>query len=333
MPPSTHTELPTHTITPTLVLAATSAPTYQVNLQAVGDIMLGRSVGDRILANGPEAVFSGVQSALDPADILVGNLECVLTERAQSEHKAYTLKAPPAAAEALSLAGFDVLSLANNHALDYGFAGLQDTQANLGQYGIATVGAGLDSEAAHTPLIISRNGLRLAFLAYVDVIPELSGYDLRSWIATSDSPGIAWADLARIKADVTAARRDADLVIVLLHGGIEISEFITNITNAQREQAHAAIDAGAAVVIGSHTHVLQQIERYHGGLIAYSLGNFVFDQYAGIANATIILRVGLGREGVMGYDFVPALIDGGLPHIITDEQIPAIGTLVAPPKP
>jgi poly-gamma-glutamate capsule biosynthesis protein CapA/YwtB (metallophosphatase superfamily) len=302
-------------------------------LLAVGDLMLGRTVGEQILANGPEAIFAGVQPALDTADVLVGNLECTLTERDAVERKSFTLKAPPSAAQALSLAGFDVLSLANNHSMDYGFAGLQDSQANLGRYGILTVGAGLDEAAAHAPVVLERNGLRLAFLAYVDVIPELSGFDPRSWIAAVDSPGIAWADPARIKADVSAAKRQADLVIVLLHGGIEISEYIANLTVEQRDEARAAIDAGAAVVIGSHTHVLQQIERYHGGLIAYSLGNFVFDQYNGVANATLILRVGLNRGGVTGYDIVPALIENGLPHIINGEQVPAIGTLIAPVGP
>jgi poly-gamma-glutamate synthesis protein (capsule biosynthesis protein) len=296
--------------------------------------MLGRTIGEQILANGPEFIFSGVQPALEAADILVGNLECALTGRSQAEKKSFTLKAPPAAARALSLAGFDVLSLANNHAMDYGYGGLQDTQAHLEQYGIATVGAGQDETDAYKPLIVSRNGLRLAFLAYMDIIPELSGFNPRSWIASADKPGIAWADPNRITADVAAARREADLVIVLLHGGIEIGEFIPNTTNEQHQQAHAAIDAGAAVVIGSHPHVLQQIERYHGGLITYSLGDFVFDQYDGIANATIILRVELNREGVMGYDMVPVLIgDDGLPRIIPDDQLPAIATLVALPNP
>jgi len=109
---------------------------------------------------------------------------------------------------------------------------------------------------------------------------------------------------------------------------------INNIDPNQRLEAHTAIDAGAALVIGSHPHVLQEIEPYHGGLIAYSLGNFVFDQYAGIANATIILRVVLNRSGVQSYDYVPVLIDNGLPHLVTAKDIPlSIGTLVAPPKP
>jgi poly-gamma-glutamate synthesis protein (capsule biosynthesis protein) len=104
--------------------------------------MLGRTVGQQALAKGPQIVFAGVQSTLDTADVLVGNLECALTDRSQPVQKSFDLKAPPQTAQALSLAGFAVLSQANNHAMDFGPAGLADTQKYLSQYGIATVGAG-----------------------------------------------------------------------------------------------------------------------------------------------------------------------------------------------
>jgi len=324
---------PTPPVAGLLVPTGTATPDPQVTLLAVGDIMLGRTIGDQVLEQGPEIVFAGVQSVLDSADIRVGNLECAITSNSQPDHKSFTLRAPLETARALSMAGFDVLSLANNHAMDYGFAGLSETQATLRKMGIATVGAGVDKVSAHAPVIITRNGLRLAFLAYLDVLPERSGFDPHTWIATGTSPGIAWASPELIQADVAAARLEADLVIVMLHGGIEITDVINNISNEQRSEAHAAIDAGAALVLGSHTHVLQPIERYHGGLIAYSLGNFVFDQYDGVANATILLRVLMTRNGVQEYDYVPALIEHGLPHVIQDDLVPAIGTLVAPANP
>lgn len=310
----------------------TATPIPQVTLEAVGDIMLGRTVGQQVLAKGPQVVFAGVQSALDSADVLVGNLECAITNQNLPVQKSFDLKAPPQTAQALALAGFDVLNQANNHAMDFGPAGLADTQNTLKQYGIATVGAGADASSAHAPVIITRNGLRMAFLGYVDVPPEKSGFDPRSWTATATSPGVAWGDPEQIRADVQAAKLQADVVIVLLHSGIEITDVINNISANQRLDAETAIDAGAALVIGAHPHVLQQIEMYHGGLIAYSLGNFVFDQYAGIANASIILRVVLNKSGVQSYNYVPVLIDNGLPQIVTPKDVPAIGTLVAPPK-
>ena len=101
----------------------------------------------------------------------------------------------------------------------------------------------------------------------------------------------------------------------------------------QWADAYAAIEGGAALVLGAHPHVLEPIERYHGGLIAFSLGNFVFDDYQGIADATIILRVVLTREGVQSYDYISLLIDNGLPHVIPESQVPVIGTMVAPGNP
>jgi poly-gamma-glutamate synthesis protein (capsule biosynthesis protein) len=309
---------------------STSTPSLQVTLDAVGDMMLGLTVGEQALAKGPEIVFAGVQSVLDAADIRVGNLECALTDRGTPEHKLYTFKAPPAAAGALSLGKFDVVSLANNHAMDYGYQGLTDSQNYLNQYGVATVGAGANSTAAHTPVILERNGLRLAFLAYVDVPVEMDGFDAHDWIATASKPGIAWADPGQIKADVAAARLRADVVVVLLHSGYEnVSSVMAN----QQMESRTAIDAGAALVIGSHPHILQAIERYHGGLIAYSLGNFVFDDYRGISNATIILRVVLTRQGVQSYDYIPVLIENGLPVLTSIDSARGIETLVAPLTP
>jgi len=331
--PTVASATPTSPATETVTLTPTSTPTpppsLQVNLAAVGDMMLARTVGDQVLARGPEIVFAGVQSVLDSADVLVGNLECAITDGGERQLKSYTFAAPPETAQALALAGFDLLSLANNHAMDYGSQGLFDTRDNLGQSGIASVGAGENSAQAHAPVILERNGLRLAFLAYVDVPDENDGFDAHTWIATASQPGVAWADLDQITADVAAARLQADVVVVLLHSGFEIKDVAPN----QRAEAHAAIDAGAALVIGSHSHLLQDIEKYHGGLIAYSLGNFVFDEYLGIVNASIILRVLLTPAGVQSYDYVPVLIQNGLPVITTIDHARGIETLVAPVAP
>jgi poly-gamma-glutamate capsule biosynthesis protein CapA/YwtB (metallophosphatase superfamily) len=328
--PPTVTHMPEPTTTASQIPTLTPTPSFRVELQAVGDIMLARTVGDQLQAKGPGIVFAGVQSVFDTADVLVGNLECAITSAGQPQEKSFTFAAPPLAAQALALAGFDVLSLANNHAMDYGTQGLLDTRANLDQAGITSVGAGADASAAHTPVLLEVNGLRLAFLAYVDVPVEKGGFDARAWIATATQPGIAWADLDRIKADVTSAKARADVVIVQLHSGYEISSYIPPVSTDQRTEAYAAIDAGAAMVIGSHSHVLEPIERYHGGLIAFSLGNFVFDGYWGIVNSTVILRVILTPAGVDSYDWIPVLIEKGLPQLTTNKEAPVIGTMVAP---
>ena len=200
---------PTKTVPPidtaTLTPTSTPIPSMQVKLMAVGDIMLARTVGLQVQTRGPEIVFSGVQPVLDSADILVGNLECALTTSTEPQSKIYTFAAEPETARALGLAGFDILSLANNHAMDYGRQGLVDTQNTLGQNGIASVGAGANAKEAHSPVFIERNGLKLAFLAYADVPDEIGGFDAHTWIASDTQPGIAWADPIQMKTDIAAA--------------------------------------------------------------------------------------------------------------------------------
>jgi poly-gamma-glutamate capsule biosynthesis protein CapA/YwtB (metallophosphatase superfamily) len=332
-PTETATVTSTPTETSTSTPTSTAAPSRTVNLEAVGDIMLARTIAQQIASHGPQVVFAGVQTELNNADILVGNLECTITSSVNHQAKSYTFAAPPETAQSLALAGFDVMSLANNHAMDFGSSGLLDTRAILKQYGIESVGGGLNSAEAHNPVILVRNGLRMAFLAYLDVPRENGGFDAHAWIAGIYTPGIAWADPKQIATDVTAAKKEADVVIVLLHSGYEITTIIPNISINQREEAHAAIDAGASLVLGSHPHFLQPIELYHGGLIAYSLGNFVFDDYLGIANETVILRVVLTSAGIQSYEWVPVWIENGLPKLTDIKNVPAIGTLVAPITP
>jgi poly-gamma-glutamate capsule biosynthesis protein CapA/YwtB (metallophosphatase superfamily) len=319
-------DTPTPTDTPTQTPTETATPTGIVSLMAVGDIMLGRSVGDKISTQGPQVVLAGVRSVLDSADVIIGNLECALTNNDQAVDKAYTLKGTPESAAALE--GFSLVSLANNHAMDFGYSGLLDTQAALLSQGIASVGAGINATEAHTPVFLERNGVRLAFLAYADVPKENGGFDASLWTATNTSPGIAWADPEQITADVSAAKSQADVVIVLLHAGYEVDAYIHPVTPQQQSLAHAAIDAGAALVIGSHPHVLQRIEQYHGGLIAYSLGNFVFDEWLGLVNDSVILHVTLTRQGFQGYDYTPVFIVKGLPTPASQDEATRIASLL-----
>jgi poly-gamma-glutamate synthesis protein (capsule biosynthesis protein) len=269
--------------------------------------MLGRSIAAAVDYSQDTAYpFRLVESLLNAPDaITVGNLECVLTERSAALDKRYRLPAPPSAVRALSFAGFDVLSLGNNHAMDYGAGGLADTLAALNAARIAHAGAGVSDSAARAPAMLERGGLKFAFLSYVNV-PDSSGWNFKaeSIRAGADQPGVAWADPEDIAADVRAARASADFVIVLLHSGIENN----SLPNAvQRTAAHAAIDAGAALVLGAHPHVLQGVEYYHGGLIAYSLGNFVFDMQV---NLSAILRLWVGPDGVRAYAWEPVYIVG-----------------------
>ncbi len=286
-------------------------PRPPLHLLAVGDIMLDRSLGYALQNGDLEYPFVYVAGPLRAADITVGNVESALGDSGEPAPKRYPFRAPPQAAEALALAGFDIVSLANNHAMDFGPQALLQAIDLLRAQGIATAGAGADAAAAHAPAFISREGLDLAFLSYVDVPVEAStGFDTASWTATVENPGLAWADPARMKADITAVRSEVDLVVVLLHSGFE---YQAAPSEAQQTAARAAIQAGADLVIGHHAHILQGIEYYRDGVILYGTGNFAFDIDGD--PQTALFHVWLDQDGVREIRIDPALVQfGGQPR-------------------
>ena len=291
-----------------------------VHIVAVGDVMLDRALGEIIRSGNIAYPFAAVAELLTAADLTVGNLESALGSQGTPANKGYRFRAPPEAVHALSQAGFDLVSLANNHALDYGPQALQQGIDALHQQGIATVGAGADETTAHEPYIFKVDDITLAFLAYVNVPVEVGGFDTRTWSATANRPGMAWADEANILADVTSARQLADLVIVLLHSGFES---VTEPNTPQITSAHAAIDAGADLVIGHHAHVLQGIEFYNDGVIAYSMGNFAFAGYG--QSDSSMLNVWLDADGVRQVEFIPVILESdGHPRPATEAEAAAI---------
>jgi len=298
--------------TPTSTRPPEGTPSGHVTLMAVGDIMLGRTIGEMIEAEGVEAPFAFTAEALASADITLGNLECSISTRGIPQNKSYTFRAPLAAAESLIYGGFDLVNLANNHVLDYGPLALEDTLDVLNTNQILTVGAGMDETTAYSPVYFEINGLRLAFLAFTDV--STIDYDYLAWEAAPDRPGIAWAHSKKIAEGVKAAKEQADLVIVLFHNGYE---FIQKVSTLQQEVARLAIDSGASLVIGSHPHVLQRIEEYHNGLIVYSMGNFVFDNMLFPPNYSAILSVELSPQGVVSYELIDVVVQlNGVPQIM-----------------
>ncbi len=294
------------------ILQTALAPETIVHLASVGDIMLDRGLGI-VIQNGNLAYpFAKVAPLLQGADITVGNLESALGDVGTPEAKSYPFRAPPAAAEALALGGFDVVSLANNHGMDYGPDALLQAIDLLQAQGIAPIGAGANFEDAHAPFVTQINGLSLAFLGYVNVPVEASSaFDTAVWTATETSPGLAWGTPDVIAADVTDVRDEADLVIVILHSGYE---YIEEPSEPQAAAARAAIDAGADLVIGHHAHILQGIEYYQDGVIVYGLGNFAFEIDG--PPETAVLNVWLTENGVHSLELIPAIIqEGGAPRL------------------
>lgn len=237
----------------------------------VGDIMLDRGVKWQIYKNGQgdwKLTFLKIADELKKADILFGNLESVISDKGRRIGSIYSFRAEPKSIEGLSFAGFDIVSVANNHLFDYGREAMEDSFQRLKLAGIDYVGAGFNEKEAYSPIIKEVKGTKVAFLAYTNL-------GTKQWSAKENLSGIAWLTAENLEKGIKKAKEKADLIVVSMHFG---NEYQSSSSPEQKYFAHLAIDLGADLVVGHHPHVIQEIENYKKGYIAYSLGNFVFDQ-------------------------------------------------------
>lgn len=268
-----------------------------------GDVDLDRRVREVIAAQGVDAPWRYLAPALRSADLAFLNLECAISTRGTPEQKTYTFRGDPSALAGAKRAGVDVFSLANNHTLDYGFEAFADTLRHVRATGIKTTGAGRDLAEAIKPAVFTVNGRRVAFLGLSAIIPH------PKWKAAPGHPGIAYDDDAVITAAVRGARKVADVVIPYFHWGIE---YTYQPSAAQRRAARTAIRAGATMVIGGHTHVLQPVEVVDGRLVAWSMSNLVFQSRPESVH-TQLLKVTINADGSVDWVTEPYLISGGVP--------------------
>ncbi len=299
-------------ITPYPSLASSAFPTQDadlVELLAVGDILLCRTVEERMNQYGVGFPFAVTGELLRSADIVVGNLECPLSIWGEPIDKRFLFRAHPRNLAALSWAGVDIVSLANNHLLDFGEEAMKETLKRLKDSGILYVGAGLSDEEAHRPVIMEVKGVRIAFLAYAAI----------RWKGSLEVPTerrVAFAEIDRIREDVRRAKEQADLVVVIMHMG---TEYQSQPDAEQLAVAHAAVEAGTTLVIGHHPHLVQETTPYLGGFIAYSLGDFVFDMPWEEEGA--ILRAFLTADGLERAEVIPVeIVDGVQPRPLIDEE-------------
>jgi len=254
----------------------TQAAPRPIRLLATGDIIPARCVYARQLAYQDfRHAFLATADVLRAADITVGSLDASLSDAGQPIGctRTFNLLAPARSVEGLTFAGFDVLTVASNHAKDCGASAcgdqaLLDTLVNLEASGIAAVGGGRNLAEARSARVLTVNGVRFAFLGYDDIGSSDYG-------ATEASPGTAPLAFGALGEDVARARQEADVVIVLNHWGTEYTPLPTE---RQQGLAWEAVGAGATLVIGNHPHAVQAVEFLEGGFVSYALGNFVFDQ-------------------------------------------------------
>ncbi|OQA36806.1 MAG: Capsule biosynthesis protein CapA [Parcubacteria group bacterium ADurb.Bin326] len=279
-----------------------------------GDVMLSRTVGQKMEKYQDYAwPFKKISSLLSSADIAVINLESPLTYSGKYfvPSGSFSFNADPRSLQGLILAGIDLAALANNHFGNQGVSGMRDTFKILQEKGIAFVGAGNTSAEAHQPALIEKNGITFSFLNY--------GYPEDLYVANSSTPGIANMDIAEMKKDVKLAKEKSDVVIIIMHAGIE---YVNKPNSQQKEFARGAIDAGADLVIGHHPHWVQITEIYQSKPIIYSLGNLVFDQMWSTETQQGALAKVIFRDNLISsIEIIPIRIkDYGQPEIVSDEK-------------
>lgn len=280
-----------------------------VRLIFAGDVYLS----DHVLAAYEAA--GGIRGVLDETladvigsgDLFMVNQEFPFSSRGTpAPDKQYTFRLPPERVSLLEEMDIDLVTLANNHALDYGTEALLDTCQTLDAAGILRVGAGENIDEAKRPVIWETKGKKIGFLGATRVIPETS------WNASAQTPGmLATYDPALLLEEIRRTRTLCDFLVVYVHWGIEREE---HPEEYQRVLGQQYIDAGADLVIGSHPHVLQGLEYYKGKPIVYSLGNFVFG--SSIPRTALLTVVWDGEESSLS--LTPAVSSGGFTRAVTD---------------
>ncbi|HET7325960.1 MAG TPA: CapA family protein [Nocardioidaceae bacterium] len=284
----------------------------EITLGFAGDVHFAGELAPRL--QDPDSALAPIASALRRPDLMMVNLETAITDDGAPEPKQYHFRTSPAALDALAAAGVDVATMANNHAADYGGAGLADTLAAVRRSPVPVVGIGTDVAAAFRPYVASVRGTRVAVLG-ATTLPDRTA---QAWAAGPGEPGVAVALLPepRLVDAVRAARAQADVVVVYLHWGGE-GEACPYWRQFRHAEALAA--AGADIVVGSHAHVLLDGGWLGDTYVDYGLGNFVWYSQGSLATSSTGVLTLTVRDGTVVEDsFAPARIGSdGLPRLLT----------------
>jgi poly-gamma-glutamate synthesis protein (capsule biosynthesis protein) len=283
-------------------MATTSTvPRRPLVIHAVGDVNVDPSYIPALAANGYQWALSGLDGLFVGDDLTLVNLECTPSELGVRQDRPFNFRCDPAALGPLVDGGVDIVSLANNHAMDYGAEGLVDGLGNVAAAGLEAVGAGPDREAAFAPVIVARAGWDIAVLGFG------GSYLSPDWLAT-DEPRAGISDGLDLEATTTAVRdavTRADLVIVSVHWCCELE---TAPNDRNRSHAESWVEAGADIVIGHHHHRLQPLELVDGQPVAWGLGNFVWPRLSAAGSDTAVARIEVAPDATMTACLLPATI-------------------------
>jgi poly-gamma-glutamate synthesis protein (capsule biosynthesis protein) len=296
-------------------LAPAAKPEGKPVVLAFGGDVHFEGVLESTLAANVAGALEPVEPVFRQADLSIVNLETAVTTGGSPTSKAFVFRAPPTAFAALRGGGIDVASMANNHGLDYGVAGLRDSLAAAKRYRFPVVGIGLNAKQAYRPFRRTINGQRIAVIGATQVLDDEL---ISAWTAGPAKPGLASAkDVPRLLQEVRAARKTSDTVVVFLHWGIELEQCPSS---DQRTLAKQLVAAGADVVVGGHAHRIQGAGLMGPALVGYGLGNFVWYGTSELSTQTGVLLVTMDGRKVLGYRWQPARIVDGVPRPLTGSE-------------
>ncbi|WP_425573510.1 CapA family protein [Nocardiopsis rhodophaea] len=275
-----------------------------------GDVMFDGLLRER-LDSDPATALGPIADTLSAADLAMVNLETAVTDGGTPvPGKDFVFRAPATAFDALDAAGVDIVSVANNHGMDYGVDGLRDTLRNAEEADVRVVGAGTNADEAYAPYTTEVNGNSVAVIGATDVMDE---HLIPTWTAGTDQPGLASAKYGmreRLTEAVRSAAAEADTVVTFLHWGVEGSHCpLPHAPGLARD----LIDAGADAVVGGHAHVLSPGGYVGDAYVHYGLGNFAFYNFSGPTAESGVLTLTMQEGAVLDDDWLPARIEGGVP--------------------
>lgn len=301
---------------PSRTASASPSPTpaEPVTIAFGGDVHFEGEVAVR-LREDPDTTLGPVSTLLSAADVAMVNLESAITTGGSAAPKKYTFRAPPVAFRALASAGVDVVTMANNHGMDYGLEGLRDSLAAAEKYDFPVVGIGRNAAQAYAPYVVTVHGQRLGFIGATQVIDTVL---IDEWTAEAHKPGLASAkDVDRLVAAVRAIRPEVDTLIVYLHWGRSLEPCPLD---RQQRLARTLVDAGVDVIVGTHAHRLLAGGFLRGSYVHYGLGNFVWYTSDGPSAQTGVLTLTVQDSAVLEAKWTPAVISGGVPHVLAGAE-------------
>jgi poly-gamma-glutamate synthesis protein (capsule biosynthesis protein) len=275
-------------------------PKRTIVIHGTGDVSLDPSYIPAFRSHGYGWAWSGLGGLFQRDDLTVINHECPSTHIVAPVPKEFDFRCDPAALAAARRAGVDVANLGNNHAFDQGPKGLLDSLRTIRRAGILAIGAGADAERADAPRYVDVEGWRIGIVGVNEVLDPLNQ------VAVGNEPGTAVGhDFSRAVRTIREAAVDADLVVVMIHWGVELD---TQPRAYQVQEAHKMIHAGADVIFGGHSHRLQPLETYRGRPIFYSLGNFVWPSFSVEGSTTAVAQVVIRPDATIRARLLPAYI-------------------------